>query len=244
MGDQDHDCFFSSIMLENTGNQIPSAFDQVTPSKTITPTTKSPSSIIEKESYKKKKCDQLATNHLNQELLHEIKNYILSLQQDSKTDYMGEYIKAMLDQIASLKSDIMFLRGEVKGKNAFIEQLNNNNNNNIINRNNKAIMITMIIVFLIKLVIVLLISLTIIILVILLTALITIITILIMTVVLIKIITAITKMTIIIFLIKLVTVFLIYLTITILVMFLTALIMITIIIITAIITKIVKFSLK
>ena len=243
MGDQDHDCFFSSIMLENTGNQIPSAFDQVTPSKTITPTTKSPSSIIEKESYKKKKCDQLATNHLNQELLHEIKNYILSLQQDSKTDYVGEYIKAMLDQIASLKSDIMCLRGEVNGKNAFIEQLNNNNNN-IINRNNKAIMITMIIVFLIKLVIVLLISLTIIILVILLTTLITIITILIMTVVLIKIITAITKMTIIIFLIKLVTVFLIYLTITILVMFLTALIMITIIIITAIITKIVKFSLK
>ena len=74
MGDQDHDSFFSSIMLKNIDNQIPIAFDQATPYKTITPTTKSPSSIIEKKSYKNKKCDQLATNHLKQELLHEIKH--------------------------------------------------------------------------------------------------------------------------------------------------------------------------
>ena len=52
MGDQDHDFFFSGIMLKNIGNQIPIEFNQVTPSKTTTPTTKSPSSIIEKESYK------------------------------------------------------------------------------------------------------------------------------------------------------------------------------------------------
>ena len=88
--------------------------------KTITPTTKSPSSIIEKERYKNKKCDQLATNQLKQELPHEVKRYISFLQQDSKTDYMDEYIKAMEDQIASLKSEVMFLRGEVKEKNAFI----------------------------------------------------------------------------------------------------------------------------
>ena len=80
-------------MLKNIDNQIPIAFDQATPSKTIAPTTKSPSSIIEKESYKNKTCDQLATNHLIQELLHEIKHYILSLQQDSETDYMDEYTK-------------------------------------------------------------------------------------------------------------------------------------------------------
>ena len=42
MGDQDHDSFFSSIMLKNIENQIPMAFDQVTPSKTMTLTTKSP----------------------------------------------------------------------------------------------------------------------------------------------------------------------------------------------------------
>ena len=42
MGDQDHDSFFSSIMLKNIDNQIPIAFDQVTPSKTMTLTTKSP----------------------------------------------------------------------------------------------------------------------------------------------------------------------------------------------------------
>ena len=70
MGDQHHDSFFSS-MLKNIDNQIPIAFDQATPSKTATLTTKSPSSILEKESYKDKKCDQLATNHLKQELLHE-----------------------------------------------------------------------------------------------------------------------------------------------------------------------------
>ena len=44
MGDQDHDFFFSSIMLKNIDNQIPIAFDEATPSKTTTPTTKSPSS--------------------------------------------------------------------------------------------------------------------------------------------------------------------------------------------------------
>ena len=68
--------FFSSIMLKKIDNQIPIEFNQATPSKTTTPTTKSLSSIIEKENYRDKKCDQLATNHLKQELLHEIKHYI------------------------------------------------------------------------------------------------------------------------------------------------------------------------
>ena len=80
MGDQDHDSFLSSVMLKNIDNQIPIEFNQATLSKTATPTTRSPSSIIEKESYKDKKCDQLATNHFMQELLHEIKHYISCLQ--------------------------------------------------------------------------------------------------------------------------------------------------------------------
>ena len=98
-------------MLKNIDNQIPIAFDQATPSKTTTPTSKSPSSIVEKESYKDKKCDLLATNHLKQELLYEIKHYISCLQKDNKFDYMNEYIKAMQDQIVPLKSEVMFLRG-------------------------------------------------------------------------------------------------------------------------------------
>ena len=111
--DQDHDPLFSSIMSKNIDNQIPIAFDQATPFKIwSSPST----SIIEKESYKDKKCDQLATNLLTQELLHEIKHCISCLQQGNKTDYMNEYIKAMQNQIASLKSEIMFLRREVKEK--------------------------------------------------------------------------------------------------------------------------------
>ena len=39
-------------------------------------------------------------------------------------------------RLCSLKSEAMFLRGEVKEKNAFIEQLNNNNDNNNNNNNN------------------------------------------------------------------------------------------------------------
>ena len=120
MGDRDYDSFFSNIMLKNIDNQIPIAFNQATPSKTTIPTTKSPSSIIEKGSYKDKTCDQLATNSLKQELLHEIKHYISCLQQDNKTNYMNAYIKAMQDQIASLKKEVMFLRGEVRKKHAFI----------------------------------------------------------------------------------------------------------------------------
>ena len=49
---------------------------------------------------------------------------------------MNENIKAIHDQIASLKSEVMFLRGGVKEKNAFIEQVNNKNNNNNNNNNN------------------------------------------------------------------------------------------------------------
>ena len=64
MGDHEHDSFFSSIMLKNNDNQIPIAFDEAALSKTTTPTTKIPFSIIGKESYKGKKCDQPATNHL------------------------------------------------------------------------------------------------------------------------------------------------------------------------------------
>ena len=68
----------------------------------MAPTTKSSSSIIEKKSYKDKKCDQLAINHLKQELLHEIKRYIACLQQDNKTDYMNKYIKAIRSKIIKL----------------------------------------------------------------------------------------------------------------------------------------------
>ena len=64
---------------------------------------------------------------MKQEFLHELKHYISSLQQDNKTDYMDEYSKAMQDRIASLKCKVMFLRGEVKEKNVFIEQINNYN---------------------------------------------------------------------------------------------------------------------
>ena len=39
MGDQDHDSFFSNIMLKNIDNQISIAFDQATPSKTTTATS-------------------------------------------------------------------------------------------------------------------------------------------------------------------------------------------------------------
>ena len=48
---------------------------------------------------------------------------------------MDECIKAMQDQITSLKSEVMFLRGEVKEKNAFIKQLKDNNKNNNTNNN-------------------------------------------------------------------------------------------------------------
>ena len=112
-----------------------------------------------------------------QELLHEIKHYISCLQHDNKSDYIDEYIKAMQDLIASLKSEVMFFRGEVKEKNTFIELQNNNNNSNIIiivmiiitiktllTEITLTITIIMIIIFFIKLVTVPLISLTIIIL--------------------------------------------------------------------------------
>ena len=109
-------------MLKNIDNQIPVTFEQVTPSKT----------------WQLKAL--LPTNHLKQDLLREIKRFISSLQQHNKIHYIDEYIKAIQDQFASLKSEVMFLRGELKEKNAFIEQLNSNNNNNsnIINRNNNS----------------------------------------------------------------------------------------------------------
>ena len=70
-------------------------FDQANPSKKMTLTTKSHFSITEKESYNDKKSDRLATNHLKQELLHERKHYDSFLQQDNRSDYMTEFIKAV-----------------------------------------------------------------------------------------------------------------------------------------------------
>ena len=57
-------------MFKNIDNQISIVFDEVTQSKTMTRTTKSSSSIIEKESQNDKKSDELATNQLKNELLH------------------------------------------------------------------------------------------------------------------------------------------------------------------------------
>ena len=54
-------------MLKNIDNQIPIEFNQATSSKITTPTTKSTTSIIEKGSYKDKKCDQIGINHLMKE---------------------------------------------------------------------------------------------------------------------------------------------------------------------------------
>ena len=99
MGDQDYDSLFSSIMLKSIDNQIPIALDQTTPSKKW---HQQQTSIIKKEIYKDKKCDKLAKNSFKQEILREIKHYISFLQQDNKTDYMDEYIKATQDQIAPL----------------------------------------------------------------------------------------------------------------------------------------------
>ena len=42
IGDQDHDPFFSSMLLKNTDNQIPIELNQATLSKTTTSTTKVP----------------------------------------------------------------------------------------------------------------------------------------------------------------------------------------------------------
>lgn len=61
----------------------------------MTPRSKIPSSITEKKSFKDKKCDQQDTNHVKQELIRKIKHYILSLQQDNKSNCIDEYIKAM-----------------------------------------------------------------------------------------------------------------------------------------------------
>ena len=113
MGDQDHDSLFSSIMLKSIDNQISIALDQATPSKKW---QQHQTSIIEKEIYTDKKCDKLAKNSFKQEILREIKHYISCLQQDNKTDYMDEYVKATQDQIAPLKIEITFIRGEIKGK--------------------------------------------------------------------------------------------------------------------------------
>ena len=117
-------------MLANIDNQISIASDQVTPSKSMTPTTKI-------KSYKDKKYDSLAIYHLKPELLREMKHSVRPY--NNMYNYMDEYIKAM---------EAVFLREEVKEKKAFMKQVNNNNksNDNSNTKNNNKTVIGIILV--------------------------------------------------------------------------------------------------
>ena len=78
-------------------------------------------SHIEKiESYIKEKFDEVATNHLKQKILADLKE---QYQPSTTYHFDSSVINSLKDHIKSLKNKIQFLRKEIKEKNNLISSL-------------------------------------------------------------------------------------------------------------------------
>ena len=105
--DDHNDSFFSNILLENIDNIIPSSIHVLTPCKKSQTQTKKRDSSSEKYS-------QTTINRSTQDLSEKIKRYISSLEKNCNKSYIDEYITSLKDQISGLKSEVIFLRKELK----------------------------------------------------------------------------------------------------------------------------------
>ena len=91
---------YNNLLLENLDNSIP-----------VVRTT---SGISRLEKFVDRKYDGAALNQLKKELLIEIKQHSDKMENNN---YLSDYIKILHDQIQSLKSEVVFFRTELSGKN-------------------------------------------------------------------------------------------------------------------------------
>ena len=123
MAIDNNESYYNNLLLENLDNSIPVVRTTETPIRPIPEKNASKSSssgISTLEKFIDRKYDEAALNQLKQELLSEIKQHIDKMENNN---YLSDYIKSLHDQIQSLKSEVVFLRTELSGKNETINIL-------------------------------------------------------------------------------------------------------------------------
>ena len=118
---ESNDSFLDKILLNNIGAEIPIDVNLInTPTKNL-PSTKRTSTVSNQENYieNDKKYDQPTENRHKKEILLELKNSFSAQTKES------ELLQSLKNQISSLKSEITFLREELKEKDYVVRTLLN-----------------------------------------------------------------------------------------------------------------------
>ena len=133
MAIDNNESYYNNLLLENLGNSIPvvrTTEALIRPILEKNASKSSCSGISALEKFIDRKYDEAALNQLKHELLSEIKQHIDKMENNKQhtdkmenNNYLSDYIKSLHDQIQSLKSEVVFLRTELSGKNETINIL-------------------------------------------------------------------------------------------------------------------------
>ena len=118
---ENNDSFLDKILLKNIDEEIPIVVNLInTPAKNLPSTTKT-STVSNQENYieNDKKYDETTENRHKKEILLELKNNFSAQTKES------ELLQSLKNQISSLKSEITFLREELKEKDYVVRTLLN-----------------------------------------------------------------------------------------------------------------------
>ena len=109
------------ILLEHIDKEIPINFTLLTTPINDTPSIGKTSTISKLENYINENYDKAATIQLKQAILREVKQQLPN--ETKEKGHLDELLRSLHNQISSLKSEIGFLREEVKEKYNVIRRL-------------------------------------------------------------------------------------------------------------------------
>ena len=120
MGESNYS-FFNAILLENIDKKIPINFTLLTTPVKNTPSISKTSTISKLENYIDENHDEAAKIQLKQAIVQEVKQQLAN--ETKEKAHLEQLFRSLHSQISSLKSEIGFLREEVKGQNNAIRTL-------------------------------------------------------------------------------------------------------------------------
>ena len=120
---ESNDSFFENVLLKNINEDIPINIDlSDTPEKDSASTMRT-STISKTERYIDKIYDETVKSELKKEILLELQHRFPSEKKGN--EHLEEFIQSLNDQISTLKSEINFLREELKEKDHVVRVLLN-----------------------------------------------------------------------------------------------------------------------
>ena len=102
----------NDILLENIDKEIPINFSLLTTLINDTPSISKSSTISKHENYINENYDEAAKIQLKQAILREVKQQLPN--ETKEKGHLDELLRSLHNQISSLKSEIGFLREEIK----------------------------------------------------------------------------------------------------------------------------------